>query len=241
MGYRPPAPGFRWRAIVHRAYSPNQVYALKGQINPAQGKAKRHPGLRGAKRKSPALCKPSPTLPQQDWRRLAERGTADAAIRPRVPLRPGGVALPWAGLICPSGAHRAFPFIRENILPNHPRGFAPGYHPTALQAGSGIRPEHSHLFVRTFAPTTSGVSPRAIVHRAYRPDQVYALKGQINPAQGKAKRHPGLRGAKRKSPALCKPSPTLPQQDWRRLAGRGTADAAIRPRVPLRPGGFALP
>ena len=147
MIIRPYCPGFRWRAIVHRPgvspraivhrpYRPDQVYALKGQINPAQGKAKRHPGLRGAKRKFPALCKPSPTLPQQDWRRLAGRGTADAVIRPRVPLRPGGVALPWAGLICPSGAHRAFPFIRENIRPNHPRGFAGGLSST----GPGFRP-----------------------------------------------------------------------------------------------------
>ena len=99
-------PGVSPWAILRRAYSPQQVYALKGQINPAQGKAKRHPGLRGAKRKFPALCKPSPTLLGQGWGRLAERGTADAAIRPRVPLRPGGVALPWAELICPFGAHR---------------------------------------------------------------------------------------------------------------------------------------
>ena len=92
------------------------------------------PGVADAKRKSPALCEPSPTLLGQGGGRFAERGTADAAIRPRVPLRPEGFALPWAGLICPSGAPRAFPFIRENIRPNRPRGFAPGYRPPALQA-----------------------------------------------------------------------------------------------------------
>jgi len=33
-------------------------------------------------------------------------GKADLVSLPRVPRRPGGVALPWAELICPFGAHR---------------------------------------------------------------------------------------------------------------------------------------
>ena len=113
------------RAMVRRPYRPHRVYALKGQINPAQGKAKRHLGLRDAKRKSPALCNPPPILLGQDGGRIAERGTADAAIRPRVPLRPGGrrSTLGWVDLPLRGASGTSHLFVESFAPP--PPGVSP--------------------------------------------------------------------------------------------------------------------
>ena len=101
------------------------------------------PGVADAKRKSSALCNPPPTLLGQDGgedcrARYGECGHSTQGVAP-----PGGVALPWAGLICPFGAYRASPIYSWNhsahriIRPYHPvpRGFAP-----VSSTGPGLRP-----------------------------------------------------------------------------------------------------
>ena len=119
------------------------VYALKGQINPAQGKAKRHPGLRDAKRKFSALCNPPPHPAKAGW-----GGGLQSAERRMRPFDPGcrsareGVALPWAGLTCPSGAHRVLHIYSWNHSLHHLPGFRPGLSsggPTG-RAGGDIHP-----------------------------------------------------------------------------------------------------
>ena len=116
------------------------------------------PGVTGAKRKFPAFCNPLPTLLRQGGERIAERGEMGRPFDPGCRSARGGVALPWAGLICPSGAHRASPIYSWNPCPYHcpgtftrandysslppppppgTRGFAPGYRPAALQAAWG--------------------------------------------------------------------------------------------------------
>ncbi len=132
--------------MVRRPYRPHRVYALKGQINPAQGKAKRHPGLRDAKRKSPALCNPPPILLGQDGGRIAERGTADAAIRPRVPLRPGGrrSTLGWVDLPLRGASGTSHLFVESFAPP------PPGVSPRAMvrrpyrPRGGGTSTRHNH-------------------------------------------------------------------------------------------------
>ncbi len=135
-GFRPREPGVSPRAIIRRPYRPHRVYALKGQINPAQGKAKRHPGLRDAKRKSPALCNPPPILLGQDGGRIAERGTADAAIRPRVPLRPGGrrSTLGWVDLPLRGAPGTSHLFVESFAPP------PPGFHWRIIVRHPGFRP-----------------------------------------------------------------------------------------------------
>ena len=88
----------------------------EGADQPSPGQ---RPGVTGAKRKSPAFCNPLPTLLRLGGERIAERGAMGRPFDPGCRSARGGVALPWAGLICPSGAHRASPIYSWNPCPYH--------------------------------------------------------------------------------------------------------------------------
>ena len=88
----------------------------------------------------------SAILPPSCWGRRG--GGLQSAERRMRPFDPGcrsareGVALPWAGLICPSGAHRVLHIYSWNHSLHHLPGFRPGLSsggPTG-RAGGGHPP-----------------------------------------------------------------------------------------------------
>ena len=125
-----------------------QAYALKGQINPAQGNAL---GLRMPKENPPRSAILPPPCPSRVG------GGLQSAVRRVRPFDPGCRSARWrrstlGWVDLPLRGVSGTPIYSWNHSPHRiirlvPRGFAPGYRPAALQAASGrIRPPNTLLF-----------------------------------------------------------------------------------------------